>query len=323
MRVLVTGASGFIGTSFCERFGTDPGVEVVAVDRRAPMERFPRVEHVPADLCDGPAIRRVLERSEPEVIVHLAAQARVEPSLASVFPTYSDNVTGTVNLIGAAEHFTPKLERFVYASSETVYGPAARLPSDEASPLHPDSPYAASKAACELLVGRAFPQKALILRSGMGYGPRSDPSAQVVARFITRALRGRPILFPADSPAEGHPTRDVNHVSNFLDGLGLALSSGATGTFNIASGREVSILELAQSTVDAVGAGQIEFTSAFRYRRGEAGLRTWLSVEKAKHAFGYMPKVSLDHGLRSTIGWYRTHPDYFAERAAPLPPWAR
>ena len=312
MKVLVTGTSGFIGASFCERCAGKGPFELVGVDRRPPRERFASMDYISGDLTDGKFVRRLVTNSEPEAIVHFAAQARVDPSLAAASPTYADNVVATLNLIEAAEDLGHRLTQFVYVSSETVYGDAPGYPCPEASPLNPQSPYAASKAACELLVSRALPENALILRSGMGYGPRSDPGAQVIGRFICRALTSRPILFPKVVPGGGHPTRDVNYVSNFLDGLELALGAGATGTFNVASGREVSILDLANEVVKVVGKGSIECSDDFHYRAGEAGVRTWLDISKARDSFGYTPKVPLRAGLKITARWYVSNPDYFA-----------
>jgi nucleoside-diphosphate-sugar epimerase len=117
----------------------------------------------------------------------------------------------------------------------------------------------------------------------------------------------------------GHPTRDTNFVGNFLDGLELALRAGATGTYNIASGREVSILDLAKSVIQATGTGAILRSDEFQYRAGEAGVRTWLDVSKGHDAFGYSPKVSLEDGLRPTVEWYRLHRDYFHKTQEPGP----
>jgi dTDP-glucose 4,6-dehydratase len=314
MRFLVTGTSGFIGTSFCERFASLPGKDIVGIDRRPPRETFNGVRYSSVELRNDDAVSRLVRHEEPEVIVHFAAQARVDPSLTSSVTTYRDNVEATINLIAAAESLGNRLERFIYASSETVYGNASSYPTKEASPLNPSSPYAASKAACELLVTRALGDRALVLRSGMGYGPRSDPTAQVVGKFVTRALRNQPLLFPRSVPRDRHPTRDVNFVTNFLDGLDLAIKAGASGTFNVASGQEVSILTLAECVVDLVGQGSVEFADEFSYRAGEPGQRTWLDISKAEETFAYRPKMLLPEGLRTSIDWYRSHPDYFGNR---------
>jgi UDP-glucose 4-epimerase len=307
MRVLVTGSSGFIGTWLCETLAESHTLN--GLDRDPPKTRVDNVSYLIADLRESEHVIEQVRRADPEVIVHLAAQARVEPSLDDPMGTYDDNVVGTINLIRAALGLGASFRKFVYASSETVYGPAGVYPTPEDVRPNPQSPYAASKAASELLVRAAFDGRTVVLRSGMGYGPRSDPRAQVVAKFISRALRDESLLFPAAAPPEGHPTRDLNYVSNFVDGVRLALEADVTGTFNIASGRELSILDLANAVVGRVGSGRVEFSQDYRYRRGEVGLRTWLDISKARGEFGYSPRVELSEGLDRTIRWMRGNGD--------------
>ncbi len=306
MKVLVTGSSGFIGTTFIE--ACSGAYEVHGLDRRDPTERMPTVRYHLGELANADEVSTCVRGIAPHAIVHLAAQARVEPSFEDPASTYRDNVLGTINLIRAALQLGGSFRTFLYASSETIYGPSIEYPTPETAVPNPQSPYAASKAAAEHLVRSAFDGRALILRSGMGYGPRSDPRAQVVAKFVERALRDEVLPFPAGLAPEDHPTRDLNFVSNFVDGARLALDSGATGTFNVASGREISILKLAHEVVRKAGKGRIDFTPTYHYRRGEQGLRTWLDISKAKDAFGYSPRIDLDEGLGRTVQWMRSRP---------------
>lgn len=307
MKILVTGAAGFIGTSYCERQAGVGAHEVTAVDRRVPIEQFRRISYRTLDLLDGYLVEATVQELRPDAIVHLAAQARVDPSLVDPIPTFRDNVQATLNLLSAARACPGTTPLFAYASSETVYGPASGYPTSETAQLNPQSPYAASKAASELLVRSSLPTRHLILRSGMGYGPRSDPRAQVVARFIHTALRDGDLYFPPEITKVSHPTRDLNFVSNFLDGLDLAVASGKSGTFNIASGEEHSVLELANLVVSVVGKGRIRENPEFRYREGEVGLRTWLDISLARKTFGYVPRVNLHEGIRLTTNWMRSH----------------
>jgi UDP-glucose 4-epimerase len=308
VRILVTGAAGFIGTTYCERLAHDRNHDVIAVDRLDPRERFDGILYQTLDLTQSASVQKVVRTAQPDAIVHLAAQARVDPSLIDPIPTFRDNVLATINLVSAARKQSPKTPNFVYASSETVYGPSTTYPTNETTPLNPQSPYAASKAATELLVRSGVPDHHLIIRSGMGFGPRSDPRAQVVARFIETALRDGDLLFPPDSEEVKHPTRDVNYVSNFLDGLDMGLAAGVSGTFNIASGEEHSVLEIATRVIEIVGQGRIRETSDFQYREGEVGLRTWLDISRAQRTFGYSPKVRLVDGIRRTAEWMKAHP---------------
>lgn len=304
MRVLVTGSSGFIGTSFLEVYAGK--AELFGIDRCAPGEPVDGVQYHELDLAALERLGPVLQRISPNIVVHLAAQARVEPSLNDPIGTYRDNVVATVNLIQAAVELGSSLQMFVYASSETIYGPAIQYPTPESASPNPQSPYAASKVAAESLVRAALKDRSVVVRSGMGYGPRSNPKAQVVARFVQRALRDEPLKFPASTFA-AHPTRDVNYVTNFVDGVRLAIESGASGTFNIASGRETSVLDLAKAVIRKAGAGRIDFDPSWTYREGEEGLRTWLDISKARDAFGYRPRVDLEEGLERTVSWMRSH----------------
>jgi UDP-glucose 4-epimerase len=306
LKVLVTGSSGFIGTTFIE--ACSEAYEVHGLDRREPAERIATAKYHLGELSNADEVSTCVRGIAPQAIVHLAAQARVEPSFEDPVSTFRDNVLGTINLIRAALQLGSSFRKFLYASSETIYGPSIAYPTPETAVPNPQSPYAASKAAAEHLVRSSFDGRALILRSGMGYGPRSDPRVQVVAKFIQRALRDEALPFPVGLAPGDHPTRDLNFVSNFVDGARLALDSGVSGTFNVASGREISVLELAHEIVRKAGKGRIDFTPAYQYRRGEKGLRTWLDISKAKEAFGYSPRVDLDEGLGRTLQWMKSQP---------------
>jgi UDP-glucose 4-epimerase len=304
MRILVTGSSGFIGTNLCE--GLVGSHDLIGMDRRAPQRRVEKVVYDVVELQQPEHVLEKVRAVDPEVIIHLAAQARVEPSFADPIATYGDNVLATINLLRAGLRQGGRLRKFVYASSETVYGPSTTYPTAEDARLDPQSPYAASKAASEFLVHSAFEGRAVILRSGMSYGPYSDPHAHVVARFIEQALKGDSLLFPAHLAIADHPTRDVNYVSNFVDGVRLAIEADAAGTFNIASGKELSILDLAKAVVSRVGSGRVELSPTYRYQQGEEGLRTCLDISKAREAFGYAPRIDLAEGLDRTIRWMRS-----------------
>ena len=299
MRILVTGSSGFIGTHLCE--GLAGSHTLLGLDRREPPTRVENVGYHTVELQAPEQVRAQVRAADPEVIVHLAAQARVDPSFSDPLATYADNILSTLNLIQAGLSESSHLRKFVYVSSETVYGPSTTYPTAEDAALNPQSPYAASKAASELLVRSAFQGRALILRSGMTYGPHGDPHAQLVTRFIERALKGESILFPVQLAVADHPTRDVNYVANFVDGARSAIETDAAGTFNVASGKELSILDLAKAVVSRVGSGRVELSSGYRYQQGEEGLRTWLDISKAKEAFDYSPRVDLSEGLERTI----------------------
>lgn len=264
---------------------------------QAPREIFGPLTVVIGDLLNRTFLEELFKKFKFDVILHFAAQARVEPSYADPIATYRTNVEVTINLLEMARRNGIYM---VYASSEVIYGSADRYPTAEHYHLRPDSPYAASKAACDLLVQQCG---GTVIRSGMGYGERSPPS-QVITKMILRCMDDKPLLFPA-GPVQ-HPTRDVNYVRDFTEGVAKVLQKGITkGVFNMGGGREVDVLTLAEKVIATVGRGRIEYSKDFHYRPGEEGRRTWLDNTKAKITFGYEPKYSLEKGLDITYNWLK------------------
>lgn len=286
-----------MGTSLAEKLA-ETQAKVVGVDLVPPREQFCSV--VTGDLLDKVFVRGTLAWFQPDVIVHFAAQARVDPSLKDPVYTYRANVEATINLIELAMLTKARL---IYASSEIIYGEADRYPTKEFQNFRPDSPYAASKAAADLMVQQANGRgcKTVVLRSGMGYGPRSPPS-QVVTKFILNCMDDKPLLFP-DGPVR-HPTRDANFIGNFVKGVVQVIDNpDITGVFNMGSGHETDLLTLAEKVIKAVGKGRIEYRADYPYREGEEGKRTWLDITKAHDAFGYNPQVPMSDGLNITHNW--------------------
>ena len=299
MTILLTGVSGFVGTSLAERLILR-NEEVIGVDLVEPKEQF--CPFIRADLTDKWQVLGLGQSKWQPTILHFAAQAWVDPSLTDPIFTYRANVQATINVLELAVRTNARL---VYPSSEIIYGEADRYPTKEFYTLKPDSPYAASKAAADLMVQQANGRgtKTVVLRSGMGYGPRSPPN-QVVTRFILRCMDGKPLLFP-DGPVR-HPTRDINFIGNFVQGVLAVLDHPeVTGVYNLASGHELDLLTLAERVIGVVGKGQIEFRSDFKYRESEEGKRTWLDCTKAREAFGYDPSIGLDEGLEKTYNWLK------------------
>jgi UDP-glucose 4-epimerase len=255
-------------------------------------------------------------------------------------------VDGTINVLEAARR-AAGLKTLVTTSSETVYGAVETYPTpEELGPGKPLSMYAASKAAADLLT-QQFPApkgaRFLVARSAMGAGPRSSPSEQVVSRFVQNSLQGKPLKFPGERkwvstpgtlsigtmPAHGHwenvsvnvahPTRDVSPALNFVHGVDLILQTpDAKGpVYNLGSGTEINILELAERVIKTLGEGSLEYDPAFSYRPGEVGYRTALSIEKARKDLGYESIVTLEDAVRLTAQWMRECPNYFEERRVP------
>ena len=312
MKVLLTGAAGFVGTNLSENLGANH--EVVGVDLQTPKEAMREVTYVKGDLLDRTFLDVLFKDFGPfDAILHIAAQARVDPSLVDPIGTYRSNVETTINLLEKAKKQaidkTDRRFRFIYASSEAVYGNADSYPSKENDNFRPISPYASSKVAGDVLVQQMDGKgvSTVVLRSGMGFGPRSPP-IQVVTKMILRCMDGGRLLFPKESLFHRvkHPTRDVNYIMNFVDGvIALLKHPEVSGVFNLGSGREVDMVTLAKQIIKTVGNGEIVMDYDFKYRYGEEGMRTWLDISKAKKAFGYDPKWTLEKGLEETYDWLK------------------
>jgi len=307
VKVLVSGASGFVGTTFCEYFHRKH--DVVGIDWNPPRERFPNVKYYQCDILNLNQLKEVFFKENPNCVVHLAAQARIDASLINPIGTFQINVAGTINMLEMAKLLN--LDQFIYVSSEVIYGVADSYPCREIQSFKPDSPYAASKVSGDVITQNAKGVNWVVARPGMGYGPRSNPKEQVVARFLWNIIHEKPLRFPAPEEKVVHPTRDLNYIANFMDGLDLVIEKNARGIYNLASGRETSMLKLAETIIEVLGKGEIVFDPKFHYRLGEEGMRTWLDISKARDELGYEPKVSLEEGIKITYEWMVKNLDYW------------
>lgn len=338
-RVLIIGGSGFIGTTCQEAWRRK--YQLIAIDRDPPRERFPEVKYGIADILNRSDLQRTILELEPDHIVHLAARARVQDGVTDPIGTFRTNVEGTINVLEAAAR-VPELGKCVVASSETVYGVVETYPTpEELGPGKPTSAYAASKAAADLLAQR-LGERFVVARSAMGCGPRSSPVEQVTSRFILNVLQGKPLKFPGLPPsavvtgglvawdddgvqargrpdaAVAHPTRDISPAWNFAHGVSLILDNpDASGVYNLGSGTELTILELARRAIRVLGRGELGYDASFAYRSGEAGYRTALDISRARKDLGYEPQVSLERAIKLTATWMEAHPDYWQRKRVP------
>ena len=307
-RVLVTGCAGFIGSHLCERL-VALGHDVVGVDaftdfypeplKRANLEQLldsPRFELLETDLSQD-RIDGILEGAA--VVFHLAAQAGVRGSFGDTFAEYSrHNIVATQRLLeqAAAE---PELERFVYASSSSVYGSALRFPTPEDAERRPVSPYGMTKVATEELAGvyhRTAGVPVTGLRFFTAYGPRQRPD-MAFHRFIRMALAGEPIHVYGD----GRQRRDFTFVGDVVEGTLAAAARGRTDTvYNIGGGRPVELRDM----IALLGSllGRTLPTKAHAAPMGEARV-TAADGRLAREELGFEPKVSLAAGLRAQLAW--------------------
>jgi UDP-glucose 4-epimerase len=294
VKALVTGGAGFIGSHLADALVAG-GHEVHVVDDLSSG----RVENLEVALARGAElhVEDVTDAAwmidlagivRPDVVFHLAAQIDVRRSVDDPAFDAGVNVAGTAAVLDAARR--AGTERLVLASTAAVYGVPHELPTTESAPVAPLSPYGASKAAAEEYLGvyrRLHGMSTLALRMANVYGPRQDPHSEsgVVAIFSAAAAAG----YPAVVFGDGLQSRDYVHVSDVVAAFVAAGASRASGVLNISTGRETSVLEVA----DGLGLA-IQYAPR---RTGEVE-RSCLDPTAAREQLGWQARTSLLDGLR-------------------------
>jgi nucleoside-diphosphate-sugar epimerase len=308
-RSVVTGAAGFVGSRLAERL-LALGHDVVAVDcftdyydRRSKEsniaaaranESFQLLEE---DLCVLD-LERLLDGAD--YVFHLAGQAGVRPSWGASFAEYvRQNISVTQRLLEAAKD--ARLQKFVFASSSSVYGDAKELPVTEGALPRPVSPYGVTKLAAEhlcSLYGRLFALPIVSLRLFTVYGPRQRPD-MAIQRFLTAAQRDEPVTVYGD----GEQTRDFTFVGDVVDAHVLAMGAAASeGVFNVCGGTTITVAALLELIERVTGRKlRIEHAEA---ARGDAR-HTLGDNSAAKAALGFAPKVSLANGVAAQWEWLK------------------
>ncbi len=306
MRVLVTGAAGFIGSHVVEIL-VSKGYEVIGVDDLS-TGSLDNVEHLASsfklivdDITSPSRVTNYLR--EVDAVIHLAAIASVDECRDNPCRATLVNVYGTVSMLHLALRL--KAKHFIYASSAAVYGVPQRVPVSEDHPTNPLNVYGATKLAGELLSLATAREKGLrccILRIFNAYGPRMRRGgyASVVYRFTRAILRSEPMIIQGD----GSQTRDFIYVKDVARAFLAALEARAEGVYNIGSGIEVSIRELADlvnSVAKSLGLKPVGIVYASP--RPSDTPRSCASIDKAVRELGWKPQVRLADGLRETLKW--------------------
>jgi dTDP-glucose 4,6-dehydratase len=308
--LLVTGGCGFIGSNFIRYLlETEPAVAVINFDKLtyagnpanlADLAHNPRYHFVKGDITDREAVRGVIANGVSG-IVHFAAESHVDRSIQDSGPFVLTNVVGTQVLLDAArQHSVP---RFLQVSTDEVYGSlgATGLFTEE-TPLAPNSPYSASKAAADLLVRgyvHTFGFPALITRCSNNYGPYQFPE-KLIPLFISNLLRDESVPVYGD----GLNVRDWIHVRDHCAGIWAVYKGGRIGeVYNLGGHCEKTNLELTYALLEAVGKPR----SLIRYVKDRPGhdRRYAIDCSKAERELGWRPQVRFEAGLRDTVRWYR------------------
>jgi nucleoside-diphosphate-sugar epimerase len=308
LRVLITGATGFIGSHLTRRL-VDDGAQVHALTSTVssvyPQRLLDLREQITlheGSLDDRSAMDAVADVTRPEYVFHLGAYTHVGKSWQRVDECVQVNVQGTVNLLQALAPYGYR--KFVYTGTSEIYGDV-EVPFREEGPVNPISPYSVSKYAGErycrmFFQGRSWP--IVMVRPFNAYGPSQSPD-RVIPEIIVRALRGQRLAM-----TQGKQTREFNFVTDVADGFIRAALHGEPGRlYNIGGGQdaEVSMRDLASTLLKLMGDPITAELGALPERPTEIW-RMYADSTRARTELGWAPQVTLEEGLRRTIDWYTT-----------------
>jgi UDP-glucose 4-epimerase len=299
MRAVITGGCGFIGSNLAAEVSKQMDVVVVDNLYSGKMENLEgNLEFAKGDILDFEFLKDIFR--DADVIFHLAAIVSVQESVGNPILTNEVNVRGTLNVLEAAR--ITEVEKVVYSSSCAIYGDSYELPIKESTLPDPKSPYAASKLAAEnycRVYSKLYGLKNVVLRYFNVYGPKQDPFsdyAAVIPRFIIRALKGESLVIYGD----GEQTRDFIYVKDVVRANILAMKRGE-GVYNIASGKETSIHELAELVTKLTG---LAANPIYEEEREGDIRHSAAEITKARE-IGFFPIYSLEEGLKETIQYWR------------------
>lgn len=300
-RVLVTGAAGFIGGAIIRRFKEARGFDNLSTCQKGSEKALEKAGYklVKGDLNDEKALKIALEGVK--TVYHEAALSSVPLSIKDPAGTRKANAAGTMSLLKACA--ASGVKNVVFASSSAVYGDSPKIPKTEGMEPEPKSPYAVSKLAGEeymTIFSKAYGLNCASLRYFNVYGPGQNPKSEyaaVIPKFITAALAGKPLTIYGD----GSQTRDFVYVEDVVEAN--LLAAGKSGIYNIASGKGITIRELAETIIELS-----ESNSKIAYAPAREGdiKHSVADVSKAKKEIGWVPKTKIEDGLKKCIAYYST-----------------
>ncbi|WP_338835694.1 dTDP-glucose 4,6-dehydratase [Neomoorella thermoacetica] len=314
VKLLVTGGAGFIGSNFIRHILKEhPDWYIVNLDKLTyagnlenlkDVEDNPRYRFVRGDIADRELVDRLFREEKFDLVANLAAESHVDRSILDPAPFIETNVKGTQVLLEAARQHG--VRKFLQVSTDEVYG--SLQPDDppftEESPIRPNSPYSASKAAADLM-GRAYfvtyGLPVVITRCSNNYGPYQHPE-KFIPTIILNALADKPIPVYGD----GQNVRDWIHVEDHCRALDLVLEKGRPGeVYNIGAGNEKNNVTLVRAILQLIGNDESLIT--FVKDRPGHDYRYAIDASKIQHELGWQPSRVFEKSLQELISWYKDY----------------
>ncbi|QDT42451.1 dTDP-glucose 4,6-dehydratase [Gimesia alba] len=315
-KILLTGGCGFIGSNFIRyQLSEYPEVSITNLDKltyAGNLENLKEFEShsgytfVKGDITDQDLVNSLLKSNRFDAVINFAAESHVDRSILDSGPFIQTNIVGTQVLLDAARNH--KIERFLQVSTDEVYGSlGAEGLFTEQTPLAPNSPYSASKAAADLLVRsyvKTFDLPAIITRCSNNYGPYQFPE-KLIPLFISNALEDQPVPIYG----EGKNVRDWIHVLDHCRGIDAALRKGEAGqVYNFGGNAEMQNIEITRLLLKLLGKPE----TLIQYVTDRPGhdLRYAIDCRKAEAELGWKPEMEFHAGLENTIKWYQENRDW-------------
>ena len=262
-----------------------------------------------ADICNQKQIESILTKERPEVVINFAAETHVDRSIVDASPFIETNIKGTQVLLDNSRKY--KVKKFIQISTDEVYGEIKKGKFSEDSPLRPGSPYAASKAAADLLVKayiRTYNFPAIIIRPCNNYGPWQYPE-KLIPLAVLKILRNEKVPVYA----KGKNVREWLYVEDCAKGIIKVLEKGRLGQiYNIGSSQEKQNIEVIRTLLKILNTDQTKIK--FVKDRLGHDIRYKLNYHKITEEIGWKPKVNFKQGLNRTVRWYLGHRDWLLSK---------
>lgn len=312
-RYLVTGGAGFIGSHLVDRLLLEDPARLVVVDNfddfYSPQIKrgniashltHPSYRLVEADIRDYNKLRQLFSEEVIETVVHLAAKAGVRPSVSDPRTYQEVNVGGTLNVLDLAQR--NGIKKFVFGSSSSIYGPTATPPFREDAPLNPISPYAATKAAGELLAhtySHLYEMQIVCLRFFTVFGPRQRPDL-AIHKFARLIASHSPIPVYGDGSSE----RDFTYINDIIQGIMASIAYEATPfeVINLGESQTITVNRLIELLEVALGEKAI--IDRQPAQPGDMP-RTHADIGKARRLLGYKPTTAVEDGIKKFVDWMK------------------
>lgn len=337
MKILVTGGAGFIGSALCEYIIQHTPHQLLVVDSLsyagqisslATIKDDPRFQFERKDICDAAAMSQLLQTFKPDGLIHLAAETHVDRMIDEPEACIRTNISGTFTLLQTCHKWLSEADnqtcgsfRFLHVSTDEVYGDLGPdgEPFDENSPYRPSTPYSATKASSDHLVRtwhKTYGIPALITHGSNTYGPRQYPE-KLIPLMITRALASKNLPVYGD----GSQVRDWLYVEDHARALYEVLLNGRPGhSYNIAGGAEKRNLDVVSTICQILDEhatrsrpkpdSYAELISFVKDRPAH-DTRYAMNTRKVQQELGWHPETNFEDGLRQTVLWYLSHPDWW------------